>query len=110
MYKRHFEKLGIKIGEYMFFLSVSKPKPDPGEPNQCGSRSVKLFCRSHYFAAVQIWLMCAYTCGCEGSDHSRRTAFLIFTAFFRISDCEQMCGNYSGDWSCEDCTQHQRLY
>jgi hypothetical protein len=50
MYKRHFEKLGIKI------------KPDPGEPNQCGSGSEKLLCRSHFFAAVLllIWLMCAY--------------------------------------------------
>ncbi len=39
------------------------PKPDPGEPNQCGSGSVKLLCRSQYFAAVhlqlQIWLMFA---------------------------------------------------
>jgi hypothetical protein len=44
----HFEKLGIKI------------KPNPGEPNQCGSGSEKLLCRSHYFAGVylQICLMC----------------------------------------------------
>jgi hypothetical protein len=28
----------------------------------------------------------------------------------KLRDREQVCGNYCGDRSCEDCTQYQRLY